>query len=258
MDSPDTLLPPNLHRLPRHVAIIMDGNGRWAQQRGLPRVRGHAAGAESVREVVRLAAQLGIRYLTLYAFSEENWQRPKLEIKALMSLLSRYLREELAELQNNGIAFRAIGGLKRLPPGIQQEISRAMAATAANGRMVLTVALSYGGRNEILNAARQLAQDLNSGRVHPRELDPALFSRYLYTGGMPDPDLLIRTSGEYRLSNFLLWQSAYTELYFTDTLWPDFRREEFLAALTEYQRRLRRYGLTQEQIEALNASESRH
>ena len=161
-------------------------------------------------------------------------------------------------MQKNQIAFRAIGDLERLPQGIQQELSRVTAATAANSRMVLTVALSYGGRSEILHAARQLAQDLLHGRVHPQEIDQALFSRYLYTNDMPDPDLLIRTSGEYRLSNFLLWQSAYTELYFTDTHWPDFRQEEFLKALAEYQRRMRRYGLTQEQIEALNGANSRH
>jgi len=256
IDAPETLLPLDPDRLPRHVAIIMDGNGRWAQQRGLMRVRGHAAGVDSVREVVRLASNLGLRYLTLYAFSEENWQRPTLEIRALMSLLSRFLREEVPELQKNRVALRAMGDLERLPKGIQKELSRTTAATAPNSRMVLTVALSYGGRSEILHAARQLAQDLQSGRVLPQEIDQTLFSRYLYTADIPDPDLLIRTSGEYRLSNFLLWQSAYTELYFTDVHWPDFRQEEFLKALGEYQRRMRRYGLTQEQIEAQNASHS--
>jgi undecaprenyl diphosphate synthase len=254
-ESPPPLDP---DRLPRHVAIIMDGNGRWAQQRGLKRVQGHAAGVESVREVVRLARKLGLRYLTLYAFSEENWQRPRMEIRALMGLLSRYLREELADLRKNHIAFRAIGDVKRLTPAIQKELVRAMEATQADCRMVLTVALSYGSRSEIVRAAQSLAQEIQAGRLRPEEIDQALFSRSLYTADMPDPDFLIRTSGEYRLSNFLLWQSAYTELYFTDTLWPDFRQEEFLTALTEYQRRMRRYGLTQEQIEALNGNGPRH
>ncbi|OGP71441.1 MAG: di-trans,poly-cis-decaprenylcistransferase [Deltaproteobacteria bacterium RBG_13_60_28] len=257
-DLPESLLPLDPDRLPRHVAIIMDGNGRWAQQRGLKRVQGHAAGVESVREVVRLARKLGLRYLTLYAFSEENWRRPAMEIRALMGLLSRYLREELEELRTNHIAFRAIGDLKRLTPAVQKELARAMAATGPDHRMVLTVALSYGGRSEIVRAAQSLAQEVQAGRLRPEEIDQALFSRSLYTADMPDPDLLIRTSGEYRLSNFLLWQSAYTELYFTDTHWPDFRQEEFLKALAEYQRRMRRYGLTQEQIEALEASNSRH
>ncbi len=236
------------NRLPRHVAIIMDGNGRWAQSRGLRRVQGHAAGAESVRSAVRLSRQLGIPYLTLYAFSEENWQRPRGEIRSLMSLLMRYLRRELAELKEKGIAFRAIGDLSRLPQEVQREVGRAAAATAQGGEMLLTVALSYGARSEILQAVKSLAQDVLDGRLSPTDINQDLFSRYLYTADIPDPDLLIRTSGEYRLSNFLLWQSAYTELYFTDTLWPDFREEEFLKALAEYQQRARRFGMTQEQI----------
>ena len=235
-------------RLPRHVAIIMDGNGRWAQRRGLPRVRGHAAGVESVRVVARYARRLGISFLTLYAFSDENWQRPALEIKVLMSILTHYLRRELPEMLGNQIAFRAIGDLPRLPREVQQEIARVTAATAPDARMVLSLALSYGGRNDILQAVQRLARELAAGRIKPEEIDPAVFSSYLYTAGMPDPDLLIRTSGEYRLSNFLLWQSAYTELYFTDTLWPDFREDDFLKAVLEYQQRERRYGLTAEQI----------
>ena len=241
----------DLSRLPRHVAVIMDGNGRWAKRRGLRRVRGHAAGAESVRVVVRLARRLGLKYLTLYAFSEENWQRPGLEIRALMSLLSRYLRQELPELHQNNIVLRAIGDLRRLPESIQRELARVEELTREGARMTLSLALSYGGRSEIVRAAQSLAQDLAAGRLQPQDITPESFASRLYTAGMPDPDLLIRTSGEYRLSNFLLWQTAYTELYFTETLWPDFREEEFVKALLEYQRRDRRFGLTQEQVEAL-------
>ncbi len=246
------------HRLPRHVAIIMDGNGRWAQQRGLLRNKGHAAGVEAARIVIRLARKLDISYLTLFAFSEENWQRPALEIKAIMGLLRRFLARELREMQENQIAFQAIGNLKQLPAAVQRDLAQTTAATAAGAKMVLTLALSYGGRSEIVQAVQALGKEIQAGRLQPGEVDAALFSRYLYTAGMPDPDLLIRTSGEYRLSNFLLWQSAYTELYLTETLWPDFREEEFLKALHAYQQRDRRFGLTQEQIEALNASNSRH
>jgi undecaprenyl diphosphate synthase len=254
----DSLLSLDRNRLPRHVAIIMDGNGRWAQRRGLARVRGHAAGAEAVRVVVRLARKLGLSYLTLYAFSEENWQRPAREIRVLMGLLMRYLHQELPEMLANQIAFRTIGDLARLPTDIQAEIARVSAATAPGAQMVLTLALSYGGRSEIINAVKTLARDLLAGRLQPADLDGPRFRRYLYTADLPDPDLLIRTSGEFRLSNFLLWQSAYTELYFTDTLWPDFREEEFLQALTEYQQRERRYGLTPEQIASRLAQSSRH
>jgi len=236
----------------------MDGNGRWAQRRGLPRIRGHAAGVESVRAVVRLARKLGISYLTLFAFSEENWQRPRLEVRTLMALLRRYLLREIPEMQENQIALKAIGDLKRLPPAVQQDLAHTMAATAGGDRMVLTLALSYSSRSEIVHAAQTLAQDLLAGLIKPEQIDAALFCRYLYTADLPDPDLLIRTSGEYRLSNFLLWQSAYTELYVTDTLWPDFKEEEFLKALSEYQQRERRYGLTPDQIEALNNSASQH
>jgi len=246
--SPVPLTSLDPHRLPRHVAIIMDGNGRWAQQRGLKRVRGHLAGAESVRVVVRTAREVGISYLTLYAFSEENWQRPATEIRALMALLSRYLRQEEAEMRENRIALQAIGNLERLPAKVQGELARVAAATRAGAQMVLNLALSYGGQSEIVHAARLLAEAVAAGRLRPEEIDADLFARHLYTGDMPDPDLLIRTSGEYRLSNFLLWQSAYTELYFSDTLWPDFREEEFVQALAEYQQRARRFGLTQEQV----------
>ena len=254
MNYPSDLPPANasldLSRLPRHVAIIMDGNGRWAKRRGYLRVRGHLTGVESVRVVVRLARKLGIEYLTLYAFSDENWQRPTTEIRALMNILSRFVRRELPELRENQIVLRAIGDLARLPENIQRELIRAEEASREGARMTLSLALSYGGRNEILRAAQSLAEDLRAGRLQPQDITPESFASHLYTAGMPDPDLLIRTSGEYRLSNFLLWQTAYTELYFTDTLWPDFREEEFIKALLEYQHRYRRFGLTQEQVEA--------
>jgi undecaprenyl diphosphate synthase len=248
----------DLQKIPRHVAIIMDGNGRWAQRRGLLRVRGHVAGMESVRVVTRLARRLGISHLTLFAFSEENWQRPAMEIRVLMALMRSYLRRELAEMQDNQIALKAIGNLAQLPERVRQELQETIAATAAGAKMDLTLAVSYGGRSEIVHAVQTLARDVAAGRLKPQDIDAALFSRYLCTAGLPDPDLIIRTSGEYRLSNFLLWQSAYTELYVTETLWPDFREDEFLKALETYQHRERRFGLTQEQIEALNASEPRH
>jgi undecaprenyl diphosphate synthase len=236
----------------------MDGNGRWAQRQGLLRIRGHVAGVASVRTVVRLARKLGISYLTLFAFSEENWQRPAMEIRALMALLRRYLHRELSEMQENQIALRAIGNLPQLPEAVQRDLAQTMAATAEGAQMVLTLALSYGGRSEIVQAAQALAREVQAGRLKPEDIDAALFARYLYTADLPDPDLLIRTSGECRLSNFLLWQSAYTELYITETLWPDFREEDFHAALEAYRQRDRRFGLTQEQIQAQTASEPRH
>jgi undecaprenyl diphosphate synthase len=257
-DLPQTAAHLDHHRLPRHVAVIMDGNGRWAKRRGLHRVRGHTTGAESVRVVVRLARRLGIEYLTLYTFSEENWQRPSTEIRALMSLLSRYLRQELAEMQENQIALRAIGDLSRLPEKVRRELARTEEATREGARMTLSLALSYGGRSEIVQAAQSLAADVQAGRLRLEDIDPESFAGRLFTTGIPDPDLLIRTSGEYRLSNFLLWQTAYTELYFTDTLWPDFREEEFIKALLEYQQRDRRFGLTQEQVKGLAANPARH
>jgi undecaprenyl diphosphate synthase len=248
-DLPQAAATLDLSRLPRHVAVIMDGNGRWAKRRGLLRVQGHLKGVDSVRAVVRLARQLGIKYLTLYAFSDENWQRPATEIRALMNLLSRFIRKELAELQENQIALRAIGDLARLPANVQSELAQAEEATREGAQMTLSLALSYGGRNEILRATQALGEDILAGRLRPEDITPESFAGRLYTAGMPDPDLLIRTSGEYRLSNFLLWQTAYAELYFTDTLWPDFREEEFIQALQEYQHRDRRFGLTQEQVE---------
>jgi undecaprenyl diphosphate synthase len=245
-------------KLPHHVAIIMDGNGRWAQRRGLMRFKGHVAGMDSVRVVTRMARNLGISYLTLFAFSEENWQRPTMEIRVLMALMRTYLHRELGEMRDNQIALRAIGNLDQLPERVLQDLQQTMAATAQEPEMILTLALSYGGRSEIIQAVQALAREVLAGRLRPEDIDTALFSRYLYTAGMPDPDLIIRTSGEYRLSNFLLWQSAYTELYITETLWPDFREDEFLKALESYQNRERRFGLTQEQIEVLPTSGPRH
>jgi undecaprenyl diphosphate synthase len=257
---PNNSYPSDCNKLPRHVAIIMDGNGRWARRRGLVRIKGHVAGVESVRTIVRQACKLGISYLTLFAFSEENWQRPGMEIRALMALLRRFLNRELPEMQENQIGLRAIGNLPQLPAAVQRELAQTIAATAQGtaAKMVLTLALSYGGRSEIVQAVQALARDLLAGLLTPAEIDAPLLARYLYTADLPDPDLMIRTSGEYRLSNFLLWQSAYTELYVTDTLWPDFREEDFLAALDAYCQRDRRFGLTQEQIREQDASGPRH
>jgi len=257
---PNNSYPSDSNKLPGHVAIIMDGNGRWARRRGLVRIKGHVAGVESVRTIVRLARKLGISYLTLFAFSEENWQRPAMEIRALMALLRRFLTRELAEMQENQIALRAIGNLPQLPEAVQRDLAQTIAATdqGTANKMVLTLALSYGGRSEIVQAVRTLARDLLAGRLAPEEIDAALLARHLYTADLPDPDLMIRTSGEYRLSNFLLWQAAYTELYVTDTLWPDFREEDFLAALDAYCQRDRRFGLTPEQIQDQDASDPGH
>ncbi len=228
----------DLKRLPRHVAIIMDGNGRWARQRHLPRVAGHRAGIDAVRESVETAARLGIEVLTLYAFSQENWKRPRREIDTLMALLQEYLGRELQTLVENNIRLSVIGRMSDLSPGIQEELSRALERTRSHTGLLFNIALSYGGRAEIVDACRKL---LHRG-VRPDDLDEATFARQLYTAGQPDPDLLIRTSGEMRVSNFLLWQIAYAEIHVTPTLWPDFRKKNLLEALLDYQRRERRYG----------------
>jgi undecaprenyl diphosphate synthase len=225
-------------RLPRHIAVIMDGNGRWAAQRHLPRVEGHRAGIDSVRDVVESSARLGIGVLTLYAFSVENWKRPVTEVSTLMSLLKRYLRLELNTLLRNNIRFHVIGREGELAPDIRRELSMAEEKTATNTGMLFNIALNYGGRAEIVEAARRL---LESG-TRPDELDEQRFAGFLYTAGQPDPDLLIRTSGEMRVSNFLLWQIAYAEIWVTDTLWPDFRKRDLLEAILAYQKRDRRYG----------------
>jgi undecaprenyl diphosphate synthase len=229
-------------KLPRHVAIIMDGNGRWAQKRLLNRVKGHEKGVETVRNIVRTCRELHIDILTLYAFSTENWQRPKTEIKALMALLKSFLRRELPELQEQQIRLGVIGQPQRLPPDVQKTLQDAMAATAGNDRMLLNLALSYGGRTEITEMVRQIAGQVVQGALSPEDIDETLVAGHLYTRGLPDPDLLIRTSGEVRLSNFLLWQLAYAEIVVTDTLWPDFTPEDFIAILAQYQQRDRRFG----------------
>jgi undecaprenyl diphosphate synthase len=234
--------------LPSHVAIIMDGNGRWAEQRYLPRVAGHREGIHSVREVLTLARELNIKFLTIYAFSLENWRRPQDEIDELMILLETYLRKEVKTLMEHQIRFRTIGRTDQLPRSVVRLIKKVEQQTAQNKEMVLTTALSYGGRAEIVDAAARIAEDVESGKISSEKIDETLFSQYLYTTDLPDPDLMIRTSGETRISNFLLWQLAYTELYFTKTLWPDFRRKDFLMALYDYQQRERRFGLVSEQI----------
>jgi len=230
--------------LPKHVAIIMDGNGRWAVRRGMPRIVGHKRGGETVRNVVEQCRKLGIGVLTLYAFSDENWGRPRQEVSFLMDMLGSYLRTEIAKMKANGIRFRSIGRTERLPKTAQKWVEKAAAETAENTGMVLNLALSYGGRGEILEAVRRMQA---SGGVDG-DLTEERFSSHLDTAGLPDPDLIIRTSGEKRISNFLLWQAAYAELYFTDVLWPDFDEKELLTALLDYQRRQRRFGLTEEQL----------
>ncbi|MBI3264580.1 MAG: isoprenyl transferase [Acidobacteria bacterium] len=238
--SPDEALAREIDfdRLPSHIAIIMDGNGRWAARRRLPRVEGHRAGIDAVRDVVESSARAGIDVLTLYAFSVENWKRPAGEISTLMALLKRYLRLELNTLLSNNIRFHVIGRAEDLSADVRQELQRGMAKTASNTGMLFNIALNYGGRTEIVDAVRRLVQ---SG-VPAETIDEARFSQFLYTAGQPDPDLLIRTSGEMRVSNFLLWQIAYAEIWVTDTLWPDFRRHDLLEAILAYQKRERRYG----------------
>jgi undecaprenyl diphosphate synthase len=234
-------------RLPRHVAIIMDGNGRWATQRGLTRIAGHRRGKDSVKEVVETARRIGIPYVSLYAFSSENWQRPKTEVQALMRFLRRYLMEEIKRMMKNGIRLLAIGNLRRLPREVQVALRNAIHETRDNVGMTVILAVSYGGREELTEAAREIALRVRRGEIDPQDVDQELMASHLSTAGIPDPDLLIRTSGELRISNFLLWQIAYTEIYVTDTLWPDFRERQFLEAIAHFQRRERRFGLTQEQ-----------
>lgn len=242
------MIDPNRAGLPRHVAIIMDGNGRWAMQRGLTRVQGHRRGKGSVREIVETAREMGIEVLTLYAFSTENWERPEREVGALMRLLRRYVRSELTKMMRNGIRLRAIGNLRRLPKDVLADLREAEHATRVNTGMTVQLAVSYGGREEIVLAVRRIARKVRDGVLAAEDIDEKLFSASLMTSDVPDPDLLIRTSGEMRLSNFLLWQVAYSELYVTDVLWPDFRRKEFLAALDDYRRRERRFGKTTAQL----------
>lgn len=235
--------------LPRHIAIIMDGNGRWAEKHTLGRISGHRQGAKSVKLTVKVCRELGIQYLTLYAFSVENWLRPREEVDALMELLKEYLHSEIKKLMKHDIRLTVIGNIRILKEPVRRLLSEAMEKTAHNRGMVLNLALSYGGRDEIIEAVKSIAEDSRVGKIRPRNITKELFSRYLYTAEIPDPDLLIRTSGEYRLSNFLLWQTAYTELYFTDVLWPDFRRKHLIEAIYDFQQRERRFGLTSDQLQ---------
>ena len=235
-------------KLPRHIAIIMDGNGRWAKKKSLNRISGHIKGVNAVREVVTACRELGIKVLTLYAFSIENWRRPAEEVNALMGLLKEYLQKECEEMVQNNIRLNAIGRIEDLPLDVQTTLQETKKKTEHCDRMILNLALSYGGRSEILHAVQGMLSDLQKGKVELEEITIQRFPEYLWTHGIPDPDLLIRTSGEYRISNFLLWQIAYTELYVTETLWPDFDRKELLKAIADYQSRERRFGLTSEQL----------
>ena len=238
--------------MPGHIAIIMDGNGRWARMRGLPRIAGHREGIKSVREIVTFCREVGIEVLTIYAFSAENWKRPELEVKALMMFLEEYLQRELKTLMDNNIRFMTIGQTDKLPGSVKKWIEKVEKKTEHNTSMILNIALSYGGRTEIVDAILRIMNDITNGAIKPENIDSKLFSNYLYTKGLPDPDLMIRTSGETRISNFLLWQIAYSELYFTKTLWPDFRRRDLLLAILDYQHRERRFGMIEEQITRTN------
>ena len=230
--------------LPRHVAVIMDGNGRWATERHLPRIEGHRSGVDSIRDTLKAAIELKIPYLTLYAFSFENWQRPKDEVGFLMNLLSEYLDREFAELVKNNIRLRVIGRIDMLPGEIQKKIERCVRETAHFEALTLTLALSYSGRSEIVDAVKEIAKEVREGSLRSEDITEDTVGQHLYTAGLPDPDLLIRTSGEMRISNFLLWQLSYTEIYVTDVLWPDFRKAHFIKAVEEYQKRERRFGRT--------------
>lgn len=242
----------NTNRIPNHVAIIMDGNGRWAKQQGKARVFGHKNGVTSVRKSIEAAAEIGINYLTLYAFSTENWNRPKLEVKTLMSLLVSSLKKELKTLQKNNIKLNAIGNLEYLPEKAQKELADVIEKTKNNTTLTLTLALNYGSREEIVNVIKNISKKVVNKQLAIEEINEKIINNHLYTFSLPDVDLMIRTSGEKRISNFLLWQIAYAELYFTDTLWPDFREENLYTAIIDYQNRERRFGKTSEQIEKIN------
>jgi len=237
-------------KLPRHIAIIMDGNGRWAEKKSLNRIVGHRKGIEVAREVIRCCRELGIQVLTLYAFSTENWNRPKREVKALMTLLKRFLRAEGKELIQNNIRLNTIGNIADLPKDVSEVLKEFMLETKNNTGMILNAALSYSGRNEIIQAIKKIVRYVQQGKLTPHQINEEVFSHCLFTDGLPDPDLLIRTSGELRISNFLLWQMAYTEIYVTNILWPDFTKKDLLDAIEDYQGRERRFGLTQKQIKS--------
>ncbi len=233
---------PRLTKVPQHVAVIMDGNGRWARERNMMRVQGHRAGVDSVREIVRTAGEVGVKYLTLYAFSVENWSRPKTEVSTLMKLLAKFLKDEVPELNRNNVRLQAIGRITDLPKAAQDQLHDSIEATSKNTGLTLILALSYSGRVEIIEAVQSIIREVKLGHLDTAQIDADVFKHHLYTRYYPDPDLLIRTSGEMRLSNFLLWQLSYTEIYVTSTLWPDFRREEFFRALEDYAKRQRRFG----------------
>ena len=238
----------HIDQLPKHIAIIMDGNGRWAKKQGKLRAFGHKNGTKAVKQTVETCAELGVKNLTLYAFSTENWNRPKLEVQTLMKLLISSLKKEIKTLQENNIRLNAIGNLDDLPTKVSAELNDVIALTKSNNRMVLTLALSYGSRNEILNAVKQISIKVKNNIISPEKIDESVINEHLYTQNLPDVDLLIRTSGEQRISNFLLWQIAYAELYFIETLWPDFTNQELYKAIVSYQNRERRFGKTSEQI----------
>ncbi|MBS1904359.1 MAG: isoprenyl transferase [Bacteroidetes bacterium] len=245
-------------RIPEHVAIIMDGNGRWAEERKFPRAVGHQAGIASVRDITRSARELGIRYVTLYAFSTENWRRPRKEVAMLMRLLRKMLHEEIEEMLQNGVRLTTIGQTNALPPEVQKDLYDAIERTSGNNRLTLTLALSYSGRWDLVRAMQLMALDIRRGKLSPEDVNDGLVKSYLTTAEMPDPDLMIRTSGEMRLSNFLLWEMAYSEIHITKVFWPDFRREHLYEAIRDYQSRERRYGMTGAQLKAKDDVPAEH
>lgn len=245
---PDLKSQINPEKVPQHIAIIMDGNGRWAKQKGMPRVLGHHSGVKSVREVTEAAAEIGVKYLTLYAFSTENWNRPPAEVTALMSLLVETIKGEIRDLNKNGVRLTAIGEIEALPAATLKTLREGIEQTKNNQRITLVLALNYSAKWEIIRAARRLAESVKTGHLEPADINETVFEQELSTHGIPDPELLIRTSGEARLSNFLLWQVAYAELYFTSTFWPDFGKKELFEAILSYQRRERRFGMISEQL----------
>ena len=240
----------HLKNVPRHIAIIMDGNGRWAKERGLPRIAGHREGINSVREITRICGEIGVKYLTLFTFSTENWNRPKREVKALMTLLLSTIKKEIKELHKNNVKFSTIGDISILPKSTEKGIKEGIKLTFNNSGLNLILALNYGSRQEILSAVNNIISDINKKDIEIDSIDENIFSSYLYTNNCPDPDLLIRTSGELRISNFLLWQSAYTEMYLTDTYWPSFRENELFQSILDFQNRERRFGKTSEQLDS--------
>ena len=247
--KPKTIDKSELKTIPRHIAIIMDGNGRWAKERGLPRIAGHREGINSVREITKICGEIGVKYLTLYTFSTENWSRPKTEVKALMTLLLSTIKKEIKELHKNDVKFSTIGDISILPKGTVKGIKEGEKLTFDNSGLNLILALNYGSRQEIISAVNNIVLDIKKGSLDSNSIDEKIFSSYLDTNNCPDPDLLIRTSGELRISNFLLWQSAYTEMYLTNTYWPSFRENELFAAIFDFQNRERRFGKTSEQLE---------